>query len=129
MSNPLTSRFPTPALSPHPLSPPRLPGISPQSTDALKDVLKDNHQRWHVFFNDMGFHKYATPTLCCLETLVDIVSTSHAAHRAIALWAIGAHGDVIRDGYKRDCGYEKAAIQSPQQITDDNFDEHLGDDK
>ncbi|KAH6905273.1 hypothetical protein BKA70DRAFT_1226037 [Coprinopsis sp. MPI-PUGE-AT-0042] len=110
MSNPLAARFPTPALGPHALSPPRLPGISPQSTDALKEVLKDNHQRWHIFFNDRGFH-------------------NHASHRAIALWAIGAHAEVIRDGYKRDCGYEKAAIQSPQSITDDNFDEHLGDEK
>ncbi|KAH6905272.1 hypothetical protein BKA70DRAFT_1565248 [Coprinopsis sp. MPI-PUGE-AT-0042] len=110
MSNPLAARFPTPALGPHALSPPRLPGISPQTTDALKEVLKDNHQRWHIFFSDMGFH-------------------NHASHRAIALWAVGAQADIIHDGYKRDCGYEKPAIQSPQRITDDNFDEHLGDDK
>ena len=54
---------------------------------------------------------------------------SHISHRAIALWAIGAKGEVIRDGYKRDCGHEKPAIQSPQTITEQNFDEHLGDDK
>ncbi|KAH6905243.1 hypothetical protein BKA70DRAFT_1108313, partial [Coprinopsis sp. MPI-PUGE-AT-0042] len=52
---------------------------------------------------------------------------SHATHRAIALWAIGANADTINAGYKKDCEYEKAAIQSPKQITDDNFDEHLGD--
>ncbi|KAH6905271.1 hypothetical protein BKA70DRAFT_1226035 [Coprinopsis sp. MPI-PUGE-AT-0042] len=110
MSNTLATRFPTPSLAPAKLSPPRLPGISPQSTEALKEVLKDNHQRWHVFFNDLGFH-------------------NHAAHRAIALWAIGAPGDVINAGYQKDLTYEKPAIQSPAPITDENFDEHLGDDK
>jgi hypothetical protein len=33
------------------------PGISPESTAALREVLKDNHERWHAFFNDHGFHK------------------------------------------------------------------------
>lgn len=54
---------------------------------------------------------------------------SHAAHRAIAAWALGADPGSIRSGYKKDCGYEKAAFKSPQPITNSNFEEHLGDDR
>ncbi|KAH6905043.1 hypothetical protein BKA70DRAFT_1565421 [Coprinopsis sp. MPI-PUGE-AT-0042] len=108
MSTTLETHFPTPSLAPHELSPPRFPGISPQSTETLKEVLKDNHQRWHVFINDLGFH-------------------NHAAHRALALWALGAPGNVINAGYKTDCTYEKPAMQSPTPITEDSFGEHLGD--
>jgi hypothetical protein len=49
--------FPTPSLPPSTLAPYHWPGISPESTQALKDVLKDNHERWHIFFNDKGYHK------------------------------------------------------------------------
>jgi Questin oxidase-like len=52
---------------------------------------------------------------------------SHAAHRALALWALGAPGDAIREGYKGDCTYEKPAVQSPATITEENFEEYLGD--
>jgi len=54
---------------------------------------------------------------------------SHAAHRAIALWALGADADVIRKSYETDCGYEKPLLKSPELITEDNFNEHLGDDR
>ena len=53
---------------------------------------------------------------------------SHAAPRAIALWALGANAGVIRERYETDCGYERPRQKSPEVITEDNFNEHLGDD-
>lgn len=51
--------FPVPPTTPvSPLSPPILPGHNPGSTKALLANLEDNHKRWHIFFNDQGFHKY-----------------------------------------------------------------------
>lgn len=50
--------FPTPAAPPNLAATARLPGITPQTVEALKRVLKDNHERWHIFFNDRRFHKY-----------------------------------------------------------------------
>jgi hypothetical protein len=41
------------------LVPKPLPGVTPASTAALREILKDNHDRFHCFFNDFGFHKYA----------------------------------------------------------------------
>jgi hypothetical protein len=49
--------FPTPSRSPSSLAPTPLPGINYESTSSLLKALKDNHKRWHVFFNDKGFHK------------------------------------------------------------------------
>lgn len=51
--------FPTPPPAP-PLAPARLAGISPESDSILLKCLKENHVKWHIFFNDRGFHKYVT---------------------------------------------------------------------
>ena len=58
------------SLFPHPshatrthLSTGRIPGPVPQagwseeSTKAVLELLKDNHQKWHIFFNEKRFHK------------------------------------------------------------------------
>lgn len=55
----LDELFPAPSLPPSRLSPQRLPGANLESLAALQDVLKDNHQRHHIFLNNMRFHKYA----------------------------------------------------------------------
>ncbi|PFH49623.1 hypothetical protein AMATHDRAFT_62722 [Amanita thiersii Skay4041] len=98
--------FPTPAASPSPLSPTRWAGITPQTVETLKKVLKNNHERWHIFFNDQGFH-------------------NHAAHRALAIWALGGDGAIIEAGYKFDSSYQRAAYPSPAPITSRNVYEHL----
>lgn len=54
----LDSLFPTPAAPPDLAAPARWSGITPKTVEVLKRVLKDNHERWHIFFNDRGFHKY-----------------------------------------------------------------------
>ena len=58
MTSTLDFLFPTPSAPPSPLSPSHGSGISPQSTGALQKVLKDNHERWHIFFNERHFHKF-----------------------------------------------------------------------
>lgn len=102
--------FPNPSSPPSTLSPYHWPGVSPESTQALRDVLKDNHERWHIFFNDKGFH-------------------NHTAHRALAIWALGADGAVIRAAYQHDSKEQRPAFRSPKPITTDNFEDHLGDEK
>lgn len=39
------------------LSPARWPGIDTKSSEALAKTLKEDVERYHVFFNDRGFHK------------------------------------------------------------------------
>ncbi|KAG5637382.1 hypothetical protein H0H81_004759 [Sphagnurus paluster] len=106
-SDSISDLFPVPSSPPSDILPRRWPGISPQSTTALREVLKENHTRWHIFFNDSGFH-------------------NHTAHRAIANWALGASGDVIRDGYKKDSATQRPAFEPPEAIHAGNFKDHLG---
>ncbi|KXN91320.1 Oxidoreductase AflY [Leucoagaricus sp. SymC.cos] len=100
--------FPTPSSPPSTLSPYHWPGVSPESTRALKNMLIDNHKRWHIFFSDEGFH-------------------NHSAHRSIAIWSLGADPAVITAAYELDCKEQRPAFESPEPITNSNFEEHLGD--
>ncbi|KAG6867506.1 hypothetical protein C0993_001915 [Termitomyces sp. T159_Od127] len=100
--------FPVPSSPSSPLIPKHWPGISTESTAALQEILQDNHVKWNIFFNDSGFH-------------------NHIAHRAIAYWALGAAGDLIKAGYKADSSYQRPAFESPEKITEKNFKDHLGD--
>ncbi|KAF8915710.1 hypothetical protein CPB85DRAFT_1374947 [Mucidula mucida] len=102
--------FPAPSHAPSLHAPSRLPGADDASTKALLDVLKDNHERWHIFFNDMGFH-------------------NHVSHHVLAIWALGANKDLIEAAYKHDVPMQKPAIKSPEGITESNYNEHLGDEK
>jgi Questin oxidase-like len=58
-----------------------------------------------------------------------LVTDSHVAHCALALWFLGADGDIINAAYELDCKVQRPAIKSPEAITAQNFTDHLGDDK
>lgn len=102
--------FLAPSLPPSALSPQRLPGTSVQSLAALQYVLKDNHKRWHIFLNDLKQH-------------------NHVAHRALALYALGGSGSLIREFYGQDGGEQLPPIEPPEAITSTNFLDHLGDER
>jgi hypothetical protein len=53
----LEQLFPVPSLPQSSLSPSHFPGVSPESTEKLQSILKDNHTKWHIFFNEKRFHK------------------------------------------------------------------------
>ncbi|KAF8126363.1 hypothetical protein EV363DRAFT_1348442 [Boletus edulis] len=108
MSSNLDGLFPAPSLPPSHLSPQRYPGANLESLAALQDVLKDNHQRHHIFINETRFH-------------------NHMTHRAVAIYALGGSAAIIRDSYERDSRIHRAVIQSPKPITEENFVDHLGD--
>ena len=63
----LDALFPTPRPSPPTdFAPDRHPGWDSDSTETVLELLKDNHKRWHIFFNDRGFHKYEVlQTMLC----------------------------------------------------------------
>lgn len=47
--------------------PVRQAGWTDESTHAVLTLLKENHHRWHIFFNDQLFHKCVSrlQTLSC----------------------------------------------------------------
>lgn len=120
--------FPAPPLSLSRRTQVFYPGTNAASTVALRKILKDNHAKWHVFFNEKRFHKYVCISLCRREIISSPV-ISHAAHRVIAAWALGASAETLEEGYKKDCKYEKPAFKSPHSITPENFNDHLGDER
>ncbi|KAG2131324.1 hypothetical protein DEU56DRAFT_455247 [Suillus clintonianus] len=106
----LDALFPSPSSPPSVLSPPRYPGISPEAVAALTYVLKDNHTKYHIFFNNIKFH-------------------NHITHRTLALYAAGASGPLIEQFYEEDGSYQRPAVEPPEAITEANFMEHLGDER
>ncbi|KAI6111908.1 hypothetical protein EDD17DRAFT_1475504 [Pisolithus thermaeus] len=106
--NELEALFPPPSCPPSALAPQRLPGTSVESLAALQHVLQDNHKRWHIFLNDMKFH-------------------NHITHRALALYALGGSGSIIRGFYTQDSQRQLPAVESPEAITLTSFADHLGD--
>ncbi|KAF8551785.1 hypothetical protein OG21DRAFT_1512319 [Imleria badia] len=106
----LDELFPAPSLPPSQLSPQRLPGANLDSVATLQGVLKDNHQRHHIFCNDAKFH-------------------NHIPYRALAIYALGGTAATIREYYQRDRRRQRPAIPSPEPITEENFISHLGDEK
>ncbi|KAI0667401.1 hypothetical protein C8Q78DRAFT_982173 [Trametes maxima] len=103
----VASLFPLPSAPPSLYAPARLPGVTHVSGTALADVLKDNHVKWHAFFNDRGFH-------------------NHASHHLVAIYALGAGGPLIDAAYQTHAVYMRPAFDSPEPITEKNVWLHLG---
>ncbi|EKM51237.1 uncharacterized protein PHACADRAFT_263270 [Phanerochaete carnosa HHB-10118-sp] len=122
----LASRFPWPT-PPHPAvvpAPIRHAGWSSESTEAVLTDLKENHQRWHIFFNEKHFH-------------------NHAAHHLLAIYALGAPASLLNAAYHTHVVYQKPAFPPPETdearkareavakvvIDDTNWKDYLGDDR
>ncbi|KAF9549930.1 hypothetical protein CPC08DRAFT_768992 [Agrocybe pediades] len=84
------------------------PGITPTSTELLRKLLTENHNKYHIYFNERRFH-------------------NHVAHTALTLWALGANEDALNDAYDRAAKIQKPFFTSPGTITKDNWTTHLGD--
>ncbi|KAL6302568.1 hypothetical protein BKA93DRAFT_827272 [Sparassis latifolia] len=104
----LDALFPAPYPPPSPLSPGRWPGITQDSTLALGRLLKENHEKWHIFFNDMHFH-------------------NHTSHHLLAIYYLGASPDLLDAAYQTHVSRMRPARKSPDPITSKNFHQHLGD--
>ncbi|KAL0948385.1 hypothetical protein HGRIS_010967 [Hohenbuehelia grisea] len=108
MSSSKFDLFPVPSLTPSSISPARLPGVSPESTAALREALQENHEKWHIFFNDRGFH-------------------NHTSHHLLASWSLGASAPILKATYNAGASYQRPAFKSPEEIDTNNFNDHLGD--
>ncbi|KAI5786484.1 hypothetical protein DFH27DRAFT_528397 [Peziza echinospora] len=54
----------------------------------LAELLRDNHETNHVFFNDLGFH-------------------NHIAHYLLTLYDLGASSETLKETYAREKGYQR----------------------
>ncbi len=53
----LNKLYTIPSHSPSALAPKWCPGVTPESTALLLETLRDNHVKWHMFFNEKHYHK------------------------------------------------------------------------
>ncbi|EUC54157.1 transmembrane protein, putative [Rhizoctonia solani AG-3 Rhs1AP] len=106
----LEKLFPAPTFSSaftSPSAPTPNAGITPESTAVLRRLLIENHKRFHIFFNDKGFH-------------------NHLSHHLFAAYGIGAPGHVLQAAFDEHAEYQRSAYKSPEPITQDNWTKHLG---
>ncbi|CAE6491865.1 unnamed protein product [Rhizoctonia solani] len=106
----LEKLFPAPTFSSaftSPSAPTPNAGITPESTATLRRLLIENHKRFHIFFNEKGFH-------------------NHLSHHLFAAYGIGAPGHVLQAAFDEHAEYQRPAYKSPEPITRDNWTKHLG---
>ncbi|KAF8996900.1 hypothetical protein BDQ17DRAFT_1249219 [Cyathus striatus] len=85
-------------------------GVTPASTSSVVHILKDNHERWHIFCNELRFH-------------------NHTVHTVLALWSLGANETILEAAYKQSNSIQRPAFKSPGLIDANNWKERLGDEK
>ena len=116
--------------------PVRQAGWTDESTDQVRELLRDNHRRWHIFFNDKLFHKFVLLFITRLQLLTrHPLLYSHASHHLLAIYAMGADGELLKAAYETHVVYQKPAFPPPEDkkiskiIDDSNWKDHLGDER
>ncbi|KAH9052772.1 hypothetical protein EDB87DRAFT_1570004 [Lactarius vividus] len=89
---------------------PGLPGPTHVSTQAVLEVLRHDFRNHSPFVNHIKFH-------------------NHASHHVLAVYALGASPELIKDVYETHLPVLQPTFVSPGPITEENFVEHLDDEK
>ncbi|KAG8706831.1 hypothetical protein FRC09_002178 [Ceratobasidium sp. 395] len=106
----LDKLFPAPSFASaftSPSAPTPNAGITAESTATLQRLLKENHKRFHIYFNDRGFH-------------------NHLTHHLFAAYSIGAPSSVLQAAFDEHASYQRPAYKSPEKITHENWIKFLG---
>ncbi|KAI9747916.1 MAG: hypothetical protein M1835_001941 [Candelina submexicana] len=91
------------------------PGITDESAAKASEVLQENHENHHIFFNSSGFH-------------------NHIAHHMLTIYALGVSPSVIQRQYENNRSYQRP----PQPLDKDvlnglndfsEFKKHLGQER
>lgn len=91
------------------------PDISSQSARVASDLLQENHDSYHIFFNQSGFH-------------------NHIAHHLLAIYALGASPQELQKAYDDNKGYQRKLKPVQQKNVEDmsdrrKFKEFMGKEK
>lgn len=71
-----------------------LEGIQQESTKKASELLQENHDKHHIFFNTDGFH-------------------NHIAHQLLTIWSLKASPEDIQRGYNTNKSYQRLS-KKPQ---------------
>lgn len=108
MSQPtLEQLIPLPTITNIDHAPSPWPGVTAESAKAVATLLRQNHVKYHCFFNDEGFH-------------------NHLPHHLLAAYSLGCTPSLLEAAYKLHADYQREQKQSPEPITEQNWKGHLG---
>lgn len=87
-------------------------GISPASTTTANELLQENHDTHHIFFNMDGFH-------------------NHISHHLLTIWALKASPESIKKAYEHNRTYQRPLAPSKDTIVEglhdkEKFARYLG---
>ncbi|KAJ5775158.1 uncharacterized protein N7511_000169 [Penicillium nucicola] len=90
-------------------------GAREDAARVTSDLLQEDMEKHHVFFNDIGFH-------------------NHIPHHLLSIYALGARPEDIRHAYIQNLSYQKPAMPVDQAMVEslrevDGFREGLGEGK
>ncbi|KAH8814722.1 hypothetical protein DL96DRAFT_1820857 [Flagelloscypha sp. PMI_526] len=88
------------------LAPRPQPGLTPESTQVLGQLLTENHERFHCF-TKQTFH-------------------NHTAHAILAKYWLGAKPDVLKEAFAHDESSQQANYASPTEVNEKTVYDHLG---
>ncbi|KAF2685090.1 hypothetical protein K458DRAFT_403332 [Lentithecium fluviatile CBS 122367] len=90
-------------------------GIGEESAKTASELLQENHEKHHIFFNQSGYH-------------------NHIVHHLLTLFALGATPTELRKGYADNVSYQRPLVSLERSIVDDmhkpeRFKTYLGKEK
>lgn len=104
-------------------------GVREDSARAASEVLQEDMQIHHVFFNYIEFHSMSSDFPLCGLTVYG--PADHIVHLILSIYALGAAPDEIRAAYKRNKSYQRPVYPSNESVIRDlhntaKFQECLG---
>ncbi|KAL2867472.1 questin oxidase family protein [Aspergillus lucknowensis] len=72
-------------------------GVTAESAKAASEVLQENLEKNHAFFNDLGFH-------------------NHIVHHILTIYALGASPAEINAAYRRDKSYQRPVRPADETV-------------
>ncbi|KAF2649155.1 hypothetical protein K491DRAFT_698346 [Lophiostoma macrostomum CBS 122681] len=90
-------------------------GLSQESADAASELLQENHEKHHIFFNRDGFH-------------------NHIVHHLLSLLALNATPAELKKGYDDNASYQRPPVSLEQSVVKDmhapeKYKSYLGKEK
>ncbi|MCJ1380737.1 hypothetical protein MMC17_003845 [Xylographa soralifera] len=77
--------------------------LTEASAKKASELLQENHDNHHIFFNKSGFH-------------------NHIAHHLLTIYALGASPEIIQDQYDRNASYQRAPEPVDENVIKDLHD-------
>ncbi|PLB51911.1 hypA-like protein [Aspergillus steynii IBT 23096] len=78
-------------------------GIREDSAQVASELLQEDLEKHHVYFNNMGFH-------------------NHLVHHILSIFVLGATPEEIRDAYNRNKGYQRPALPADKAVIQSLYD-------